>query len=167
MKMEPANPRPQQLSAPAGNFYTRVRHLASVTDPRLAFASTSRLFEARDLVLAQRYVSYNLLCSTFRSGAVPPNSTAAQLAEANRLYQSAFHPDNGELQHLLGRMSFFVYGSTFMCGGMLLFHHTRAGVVFWQWANQSYNAWVNYTNRNAKSELTNRYRTQIFNYISV
>ena len=68
-----------------------------------------------------------------------------------KLYASAFHPDSGDLQNVFGRMSFQTPGGMFITGAMLNFYKSVPQVVFWQWFNQSFNALVNYTNRNASA----------------
>jgi hypothetical protein len=39
-------------------------------------------------------------------------------------------------------------------GGMMTFYKTNMAVIFWQTVNQTVNAVVNYTNRNASAEVS-------------
>lgn len=84
----------------------------------------------------------------------PAGTTRDEIIHAKKLFASAFHPDTGELQNFVGRMSFQLPGGCIITGGMLTFYRSMPAVVLWQWINQSFNALVNYTNRNANSELT-------------
>ncbi|XP_047468636.1 sideroflexin-2-like [Penaeus chinensis] len=124
------------------NFYGRLQHFLGITDWRLCFKTDQELNEAKDLL------------RKYRLGQEPPGTTEEQIWFAKRLYESAFHPDTGDKQNVIGRMSFQVPGGMILTGAMLTFYKSTPAVVFWQWANQSFNALVNYTNRNAKSQLT-------------
>ncbi|XP_067936039.1 sideroflexin-2-like [Watersipora subatra] len=124
-------------------FTGRLKHFFWVTDPRSIIVPTSKLYSAKKLV------------EDYRIGAVPPGTTKEQLVYAKKLFESSFHPDSGELQNVIGRMSCQVPGGMVITGAMLQWYKTNTAVIFWQWVNQSFNALVNYTNRNAKSDITN------------
>ncbi|XP_029466135.1 sideroflexin-2 [Rhinatrema bivittatum] len=123
-------------------FVGRLKHFLNITDPRTVVVSEQELDRAKVLV------------DSCRAGTVPPGTSAEQLHYAKKLYDSAFHPDTGEKMNLIGRMSFQVPGGMAITGCMLQFYRTVPAVVFWQWVNQSFNALVNYTNRNAASPIT-------------
>ncbi|XP_015275621.1 PREDICTED: sideroflexin-2 [Gekko japonicus] len=123
-------------------FMGRLKHFFNITDPRTLMVSEQELDRAKALV------------ESCRAGTVPPGTSQEQLFYAKKLYDSAFHPDSGEKMNLIGRMSFQVPGGMAITGFMLQFYRTVPAVVFWQWVNQSFNAIVNYTNRNAASPIS-------------
>nr|XP_056705478.1 sideroflexin-2 [Euleptes europaea] len=123
-------------------FMGRLKHFFNITDPRTLAVSEHELDRAKALV------------DSCRAGTVPPGTNQEQLFYAKKLYDSAFHPDSGEKMNLIGRMSFQVPGGMAITGFMLQFYRTVPAVVFWQWVNQSFNAIVNYTNRNAASPIS-------------
>lgn len=107
----------------------RFRHFASVTNPLLCLRTSQDVENARSLLL----------------GASGPADE--EVWRARRLCASALHPDSGHLQTLPGRMCFQVPGGMTLIAAMSAFQGSTGAVLFWQWANQSFNALVNYTNR--------------------
>lgn len=122
-------------------FSGRFKYYAWMTDYRTCLLSTEKLMQAK------------LLVEKYKSGETTGISND-EIKYAMKLYSSAFHPDSGELQNFAGRMSFQVPGGMLLTGAMLTFYQSTPAVLFWQFANQSFNALVNYTNRNAKSATT-------------
>ncbi|XP_065361302.1 sideroflexin-2 [Calliphora vicina] len=120
-------------------FAGRFRHFAWMTDPRTVILPSDKLLQAKQFI------------ESYRKGQEPAGTTSDKVKYAMKLYNSAFHPDTGELQNFCGRMSFQVPGGMLITGGMLAFYRTVPAVVLWQFINQSFNAVVNYTNRNANS----------------
>ena len=57
-----------------------------------------------------------------REGNEPKDTHQDQVRYAQRLYLSAFHPDTGELQNVIGRMSFYVPGGMVLIGAMITFY---------------------------------------------
>ncbi|XP_030573175.1 sideroflexin-2 [Drosophila novamexicana] len=120
-------------------FTGRFKYYAWMTDPRTVVVSNERLLQAKQMV------------DNYRAGKQKDNLNPEEVKYNLKLYYSAFHPDTGELQNFAGRMSFQVPGGMLITGGMLAFYRTVSAVVLWQFLNQSFNAVVNYTNRNANS----------------
>ncbi|XP_062137525.1 sideroflexin-2 [Drosophila sulfurigaster albostrigata] len=120
-------------------FTGRFQYYAWMTDPRTVLLSSDRLLQAKQMV------------DKYRAGEPAKDLKPSEVHYNMKLYNSAFHPDTGELQNFAGRMSFQVPGGMLITGGMLAFYRTVPAVVLWQFLNQSFNAVVNYTNRNANS----------------
>lgn len=66
----------------------------------------------------------------------PNGTTKDQIIYAKKLYESSFHPDNGDLQNVFGRMSFQVPGGMIITGAMLTFYKTNFAIISWQFINQ-------------------------------
>lgn len=66
------------------------------------------------------YRSINVLL--FRAGKEPEGLRREDIIYAKKLWDSAFHPDNGELMNFVGRMSFQLPGGVALITAMLTFY---------------------------------------------
>ena len=124
-------------------FEGRAKHFFATTNPMNVLASDQELDSAKKIVL------------DYKAGKEDKKLTDDEIWKAKELYDSAFHSQTGEKLFLPGRMSFQVPGNMCITGCMMTFYKSTPAVVFWQVANQSFNAVVNYTNRNASAEVSN------------
>uniref|UniRef100_K3XAG8 Sidoreflexin n=1 Tax=Globisporangium ultimum (strain ATCC 200006 / CBS 805.95 / DAOM BR144) TaxID=431595 RepID=K3XAG8_GLOUD len=124
------------------SFAGRAKHFFVTTNPLNVLASDAELDAARQKVLE------------YRAG-LHPHMDEDEIWRAKQLVDSAFHPDTGEKNFILGRMSFQVPGNMLITGCMMTFYRSTPAVVFWQFMNQTFNSIVNYTNRNASTGVSN------------
>eukprot|EP00400_MALV-I_sp_L67-5_P000681 gene681-418_t len=125
------------------NFEGRLTGILDRIDPRTLFITDDELDKAQKLI------------DDFdKSGYLAAGVTDADMWDAKRKVEACIHPVTKEKMFVLGRMSAFVPMNVPICFGMLTFGGSPAGVIFWQWVNQSYNVMTNYVNRSSsKIEL--------------
>jgi sideroflexin-5 len=83
--------------------------------------------------------------------------TDAEFAEFKHkqlILASSVSPDNGSVVPWPTRTCSFIPTNIPIIVGMLTSPQTMVNIVLWQWINQTYNAGLNYGNRNASSEQT-------------
>ncbi|XP_063674326.1 sideroflexin-1-like [Bolinopsis microptera] len=124
-------------------FYTRFRHFFKLTDPTNCLKGNKKLDEAQDIV------------KQYKSDGTMPVGGVEALWSAKYLYESAFHPETGDKQNVIGRMSFQVPGGMVITGILMAFYKSPLEVFLGQWLNQSFNALVNFTNRSGDKPLPN------------
>ncbi|KDO25546.1 hypothetical protein SPRG_08736 [Saprolegnia parasitica CBS 223.65] len=123
-------------------FEGRAKHFLTTTNPLNVLASDADLDAAKALV------------EQYKAGREPAGIKDEDVWAAKHLYDSAFHPDTGEKNFILGRMAFQVPGNMAITGCMMTFYRSTPAVIFWQFMNQTFNSIVNYTNRNASTGVT-------------
>ncbi|TYZ62203.1 hypothetical protein PybrP1_009796 [[Pythium] brassicae (nom. inval.)] len=122
-------------------YFGRWRQFVELVSPSALLLTTEEIQRATDTL------------ANFRSGAITRGDVSdEELWRARRVYESAVHPQTGEVVPIYFRLSAFVPVNIPICAGMILAPPTLVNTVLWQWINQSYNAGFNYANRNASSE---------------
>lgn len=121
-------------------WWGRYRHFLNVTDPRTLFTTKKQIQDALDVL--NRY-------------SAGEHIEEEQVWAAQKIKDAIVHPDTGENIPALFRVSAFAPVNMAVAFGLLLPNPGMASILFWQWANQSYNVCLNYANRNASSEMSN------------
>uniref|UniRef100_K3WGK8 Sidoreflexin n=1 Tax=Globisporangium ultimum (strain ATCC 200006 / CBS 805.95 / DAOM BR144) TaxID=431595 RepID=K3WGK8_GLOUD len=125
-------------------YYGRWRQFVELVSPSALFLTKEQIQSATTTL------------EKYRNGDIAPGQMRdEELWHARRVYESAVHPQTGEMLPLYFRLSAFVPVNIPICAGMILAPPTLGNTIFWQWINQSYNAGFNYANRNASSEQDN------------
>jgi hypothetical protein len=75
-----------------------------------------------------------------------------ELRKYQRIVDTSIHPDTKEVIPWAMRMSAFIPTNVPIIFGILMTAPTPFNTALWQWVNQTYNAGLNYGNRNASSD---------------
>lgn len=121
-------------------FAGRFKHFLNLADPRTL---------APGLFFGMTLDQSKGIVAEYKADRSITKYTTEQLWLAKKIYTSAVHPDTGETIPQPFRMSGFAIYGTPIIVGMLIPNPTLLGTVFWQAINQTHNAFVNYSNRNA------------------
>eukprot|EP00049_Salpingoeca_infusionum_P019080 m.360091 g.360091 ORF g.360091 m.360091 type:complete len:331 (+) comp18882_c0_seq1:369-1361(+) len=135
----PNKPRYEQ-----DRFVGRLRHFLDVADPRCLMPGA---FFGMPLEKSKA------LMEQYETNTLPTSVNADTMWLAKKVYDSSIHPDTGETILPPFRMCGFAVFGTPIVVGMLLPNPTIVSTIFWQSINQTHNAAVNYSNRNASQPV--------------
>ncbi|XP_050524859.1 sideroflexin-1 [Daktulosphaira vitifoliae] len=124
-------------------YWGRAKYFFTTTNPLNIFKSNAELERCKHIV--DTYKKENRIIDGL---------TLKDLYKAKDVVDSAYHPETGEKMIIFGRMSAQVPMNMIITGCMITFYKSTPAVIFWQWANQSFNSLVNYTNRSGNSSMS-------------
>ena len=133
------NPSPPFV--PGGSLFDRskytgrLRHLFQLIDPRFIFVSDAEILSSQEKIKKFKNLSDGEIAE----------ETDRELWRAQRLVDVGIHPETQSLIPRLGRMAWFIPCNIPIAVGMLTMHSAPA-TVLWQFVNQSYNAFFNFSN---------------------
>ncbi|KAK1921732.1 putative mitochondrion protein [Papiliotrema laurentii] len=128
----------------------RLAYFYSTTSPLTLLASPSTLQQAQaDVTKYEAAIK-----EAGKAGYWVTPSDRDRYWDAKQLVNSSIHPDTQQPVPLPFRMSAFVPTNLIICAGMLMPNPSLKSVIFWQWANQTLNVAVNFSNANKSIEMT-------------
>ena len=146
---------PFLLNAPQydqGTYWGRMMTLFSTQNPLNFFLPHSKILKAKALVDEEIRLEKEM----GDKGLFYPESKIREIRKAQNIVASAVHPDTKEFIPRPMRICSYAPISIPTLFGFILSKPTTFNIIFWQWANQTYSAMLNYGNRNASSNLDNK-----------
>lgn len=128
----------------------RLKYFFAITNPLNAFTKDT------EIQWAKKKMEDYWIEEKAKGGAQMTPGELKELIKAERIYNTIFHPDTKKKVPYVFRMCAFMPTNLPIMFGMLCVPQTIVNVVFWQWINQTYNACLNYNNRNATTVFTNK-----------
>ena len=122
-------------------YWGRFMKMLNICDPFMLVYSEAEIKEAVDVL------------KDFSKNGNVHQTPDSELWRYRKLKESAVHPDTGTIIPLPFRMSGYVPFNGPVSVGLIMATRTP-WILFWQWANQSQNALVNFFNRNASKQST-------------
>eukprot|EP00055_Hartaetosiga_balthica_P006474 m.20293 g.20293 ORF g.20293 m.20293 type:complete len:329 (+) comp5235_c0_seq1:165-1151(+) len=144
------DPNTVDLSKPRydqGSFGGRFKHFVAMSDPRCLLPG---LFFDMPIEKSKDILERH------KANMLPPTMSEDTVWRAKQVYDSMIHPDTGETILPPFRMSGFAVFGTPLIVGMLLPNPTLFRTIFFQSVNQTHNAAVNFSNRNASQPTSTK-----------
>jgi len=122
------------------SFFGRMRHFLAFTNPATVFVSESELEDMKRKL------------EQFKNNTLPSNVTEDELWRARYVLENTFARDGSKIPWPF-RMSGYALGNLPVCVGMMIPNAGILSTVFWQWVNQTQNAFTNHYNRSSEQEV--------------
>jgi len=145
---------PFSLSQPEydqSTFKGRFMGLLKAQNPLNAFLMTNKIEKSMKLISEQVELEKKALENGSQVMMTP--EMIKRIRKAQYEVASSVHPDTNQILPFYQRFCSYSIINIPVLFGMILSPQTTTSIILWQWVNQTYNAMLNYSNRNASSNL--------------
>ncbi|XP_026807716.1 sideroflexin-2-like [Rhopalosiphum maidis] len=135
------NPKAIPCPWDLNTYFGRWMYYSWITNPKLNFTSSAMIKEAKLIHFSCLY------------GSISNDITDTKLLHEHQIYENVIHPDTNEIQNTFGRLSFMPIGKALLVAVLLSQLTKNTSSYAWHGLNQSYDAFVNFTNRNGDTKF--------------
>lgn len=135
-------------------YMGRFEAFRKTANPFHAFYTNSRILKMKQLIDDQKVKERETFEKTGKRQVMLTRNEIKEIRVAETVVSTAIHPDTGKMIPWWLRFSSFLPMNIPISFGFIFAAPTPFNTIFWQWLNQTYNAALNYENRNASSTYT-------------